>query len=385
MLRRPRHVIEVAVPIRGDAGETRTFPGFRVQHSLTRGPGKGGLRYHPDASLAETKALAMSMTWKCALVELPFGGAKGAVRCDPDRLSVGELERLTRRYTSEIAPWIGPDRDILAPDLNTGEREMAWIMDTYSAGIGFPAIGTSVTGKPPIIGGSGARGPATGIGVAACVRRAAEALGLRSPVRVAVAGYGKVGRAAGEDLARDESFRVVGASDVTGARHDPRGLDPDRLREAVAEGGLRAAQTGEPLEPPELLALDCDVLIPAAVTGMIDRRVAERVRAGLVVEAANSPTTAAADAVLGERGVTVVPDLVANAGGIIASYLEWQRADLPGPGPADSNELVADRLRRAFDTARAFAADRAVTLREAAVCIGVDRVARAHRARGLYP
>lgn len=329
----------------------------------------------------------MWMTWKTALLELPFGGAKGAVCCDPARLSDAELERITRRYTSEIAPWIGPDRDILAPDLNTGEREMAWVMDTFSARTGAPAIGTAVTGRPTVVGGSAVRGTASGVGVAECVRLGVAALGLRPPVRVAIAGYGSVGRVVGEILGRDPEFLIVAASDAGGGRRRSRGLPVDKLAVALPAGaGLAGCAAGEPIDPEAALEVDCDVLVPAAVARMIDAQVAARIRARLIVEAANGPTTVGADAILAERGVTVVPDLLANAGGILASYVEWQQ--MGWPRPARSHQLtdeVLGPLRRAFESVGSLADRRGITLREAAHCIGVERVASAHRARGLYP
>lgn len=386
MLGRPRRILEVAVPIRLDSGEIRTFPGFRVQHSFTRGPAKGGLRYHPDATLEETKALAMVMTWKTALVDIPFGGAKGAIRCDPGTLSLGERERLTRRYANEIMPVIGPERDVLAPDMNTGEREMAWIMDTYATARGH-AGGACVTGKPLIVGGARERRSATGIGVAECVRLAARELGLMPPIRVAVAGYGNVGRTAAELLAADPDYMLVGASDVLGARHDGTGLDVDELRGAVEAGeGIGAASTGHRIARDELLELPCDVLIPAAVGGVIHEGNADALRARIVVEGANCPTTAGADAMLLERGLLVVPDLLANSGGVIASHFEWVQA-LGGMSSPDTDaaERLVQRIHSAFAATAAFAQRSEIGLRDAAMCIAVRRVAEAHLARGLYP
>ncbi len=384
MLRHPRRVVEVAVPIRLDGGGMRTFEGFRVQHSLTRGPGKGGLRYHPGVTLDDVKALAMLMTWKCALVDLPFGGAKGAVRCDPAQLSTAELERLTRRYAAEIMPLIGPGRDVMAPDLNTGEREMAWIMDTYSTATGY-AVAASVTGKPVVVGGSRQRGSATGVGVAECVRLAAARLGLRAPVRVAVAGYGNVGRAAAEALAADDDVAIVGIGDVGGARVDPAGLPVDAVGAALAAGATVAELPyGEPCGRDELLVCECDVLIPAAVAGVLHAGNADAVQARVVVEGANGPTTPAADAILADRGIAVVPDLLANAGGVIVSWFEWAEG-LHAVSQGRAQEPMLDKLRAAFAEV-AHEADRAgVGLRDAALCLAVRRVAETHEARGLYP
>lgn len=386
MLGHPRRTLEVAVPVRLDSGDVATFDGFRVQHSLTRGPAKGGLRYHPDANLAETKALAMIMTWKCALVDVPYGGGKGGVRCEPASLSVHELERLTRRYANEIMPVIGPDRDILAPDINTGEREMAWIMDTYATVHGH-AGGACVTGKPVVVGGSAQRRSATGVGVAECVRLAARDLGLKAPVRLIVAGYGNVGRTVAELLDAEPEFSVVGVSDVTGGRYDAGGLDLGAVGEAVdAERGAFAAETGAPIARQQVLESPCDVLIPAAVSAVLHSANAAHVQARIVVEGANAPTTPEAEAILAERGVWIVPDLLANAGGVISSYYEWVQG-LQGMEPlgGDVAQGIARRIAAAFEAVTALAAEREISTREAAMCIGVGRVADAHLARGLYP
>jgi glutamate dehydrogenase (NAD(P)+) len=386
MLRHPRRSVEVAVPIRGDDGSIMTFEGYRVAHSTTRGPGKGGLRYHPDATLDEVKALAMLMTWKCAVVNIPYGGAKGAIRCDPSRLSLNELERLTRRYANEITPVIGPTRDILAPDINTGAREMAWIMDTYSATSGAP-VGAVVTGKPVIVGGSEERRSATGFGVVECLRIAVRRYGLQAPVRVAIVGYGNVGRTAAELLARDEDFVVVGVGDVTGARHDAAGLDLAAVGAAVDAGdGVAGASAGELLGVDELLEVACDVLIPAAVSGVITAENADRIVARLIVEGANGPTTQGAEEILAGRGVVVVPDILANAGGVVASYFEWVQGL---QALAWSHREVVDRLTStmhdAFEAVAEFAAAHDVTLRDASLCLAVERVCEAHMTRGLYP
>ncbi len=386
MIAVPRRAVEVAVPIRSDGGGVATFTGWRVQHSSTRGPGKGGLRYHPGASLDETKALAMLMSWKCALVDVPFGGAKGAIRCDPAQLSLAERERLTRRYASELLPVIGPNRDILAPDINTGEREMGWIMDTYSAVHGHP-VGTCVTGKPVIVGGSSARRSATGLGVATVLRTAARRQRLGDPLRVAIAGYGNVGRTVAELLAADDDVRIVAVSDVAGARHDPRGLDVATLGRALDGGATVAdAPTGEPCARDALLEIDCDVLVPAAVGGQLHAGNADHVRARVIVEGANGPTTREADAILHDRGVVVVPDILANAGGVVASYFEWVQGvqAMPWLG-RDVSERLVERLEAAFDDVVAHAERRGCTLRDAALGIGVRRVVDAHVARGLYP
>lgn len=386
MLAHPRRSLEVAVPIRLDTGDVRTFEGFRVQHSLTRGPGKGGLRYHPDVTLSEVKALAMLMTWKCALVDIPFGGAKGGIRCSPEMLSRAEVERLTRRFATEIAPLIGSGRDVMAPDMNTGEREMAWVMDTLSTLIGYP-VQASVTGKPVVVGGSHQRRTATGMGVAECVRQAAARWPLRTPARVVVAGFGNVGRATAEELDRDERFSIVGISDVSGGRYDPSGLSLRDVEEQLRTGAVvRELTVGEPCGVDELLEQDCDVLVPAAVAGVLHRGNADAVRAAVVVEGANAPTTHEADEILHERGVVVVPDILANAGGVIVSYFEWaQGLQAMSWTPSWIWERMLAGLREAFEEVADEASERGLGLRDAANCLAVRRVADAHRARGLYP
>jgi glutamate dehydrogenase (NAD(P)+) len=387
MLGHPRRSVELAVPFRRDDGSLCTVDGFRVQHSLTRGPGKGGLRYHPEVSLNETKALAMGMTWKCALVDIPYGGAKGGIRVDPRALSDMELERMTRRYASEIMPLIGPGRDVLAPDIGTSGREMAWILDTYNTALGMMS-GAAVTGKPVVIGGSAGRRRATGFGVAECVKLAAERAGLTAPVRVAISGYGDVGRVAAETL--DESgdeFLIVAIGDVSGGPCDPGGLDVHTAGRYLDEGGtLAELGAGDRLTPEELLEVDCDVLIPAAVGGVINEGNADRIAASLVVEGANGPTTHEADARLVERGVTVVPDILANAGGVIASHLESvQGAQGLTWEPQETYRGVTRRLEAAFGATCDFADGGSMPLREAALCLAIDRVATTHRTLGLYP
>jgi glutamate dehydrogenase (NAD(P)+) len=386
MLAQPRRAVEVAVPVRLDSGEIRVFEGLRVQHSLTRGPAKGGVRYHPHVSLSETKALAMNMTWKCALVDIPYGGGKGGVRCIPEELSAGELERVTRRYASEVMPLIGPGRDILAPDIGTGEREMAWILDTYNAASGGVA-GSPVTGRPVIVGGSEGRRRATGYGVAECVQLGVGLLGMGAPVRVVVSGFGNVGRVVAELLASHAGYRVVGLSDMSGGRHDPAGLDVAAITSHCDAGGTLAdAPTGEPVDRDEVLTLPCDVLVPAAVAGVIHEENAARVAAALIVEGANHPTTVEAEAILAERDVTVIPDVLANAGGVVASHLESvQEAHGSAWRAAETYEGVEQRLRSAFAAVCECAGERGLSMRQAALCLSVERVAAAHQALGLYP
>jgi glutamate dehydrogenase (NAD(P)+) len=386
MLRTPRRALEVGLPIKLDDGSRRTFIGYRVQHSTTRGPGKGGVRFDPEVSLDEAKALAMLMTWKCALVDVPYGGAKGGIRCDPNGLTPSELERLTRRYASEIAPLIGPNRDVLAPDLGTGEREMAWMLDTFTA-LSGSAAGAFVTGKPLIVGGSAYRASATGLGVAHLVTVAAREANLAAPVRVAVAGFGEVGRTVVRRLSDAADFRVVGVSDIRGARHSEGGLDVGALEEAAAgDGSVSQAGTGDPISRDELLVSNCDVLVPAATSGAINEMNAGSLRAHVVVEGANAPVTPDGDAILAERGIEVVPDILANAGGVIASHLELlQGSPVLSGASGDIAAALTTHLEQTLQAVRGFAEQHRTSLRDAAMALGVRRVADAHLARGLYP
>jgi glutamate dehydrogenase (NAD(P)+) len=386
MLATPRRSLEVAVPIRLDDGTLRTFLGYRVQHSLTRGPGKGGLRF--DAAVTEPliKALAMLMTWKCALVDIPFGGAKGGIRCDPKLLSTDELERLTRRYASEVMPIIGPEKDIMAPDLNTSEREMGWIMDTYSSAAGYRA-GASVTGKPLAAGGSEGRRGATGLGVAHCTQLAAGSLSLDRQVKVCVIGYGDVGRSAAHALVGTGRFVVCGVSDLSGARYHKEGIDLDLLDATLSEGGnIADFPIGDACARNDLLSSPCDVLIPAATTCMLTEGNADGVKARVIVEGANAPCTRDAEAVLLERGKVIVPDILANAGGVVASYYEWVQDLQAVSWAADQiRREIINTLTAAYTHVSESAAAKQLSLRQSALCIGVSRVVEAHIARGLYP
>ncbi|MEZ5078837.1 MAG: Glu/Leu/Phe/Val dehydrogenase [Solirubrobacterales bacterium] len=373
MLATPRRSLEVAIPLRMESGDLRTLIGWRVQHNLTRGPGKGGVRYQPNLNRDDVTALAMLMTWKCALVGIPYGGAKGGVRCDPTGFSVAELERVTRRYISEIRPLIGPGQDILAPDLGTGEREMAWMMDTFAAGRAATTPGI-VTGKPTVVGGTAGRASSTGRGVAAVALRVARSLDLRPPIRVAIAGFGNVGKATAHFLA-DEDVRLVAISDADWGRHSPTGL-------AIGEGDPGSPPPGEKIEREAVLEEECDVLIPAAVAGVIAVENADRVRARVVVEGANGPVTPAGERILVERGIEVVPDILANAGGVVGSHYELLE---PHISAAVMHDRIAEALASAYDDTQDFARREGVSLRDAAICIGVSRVARAHLTRGLYP
>jgi len=387
LLAAPRRALTVSVPLRRDDGHVEVLTGYRVQHNLTRGPAKGGVRYHPSTDLDEVKALAMWMTWKCALIGVPFGGAKGGVTVDPRLLSRGELERLTRRYASEILPIIGPERDIPAPDVGTDEQTMAWMMDTVSVQTGYTVTGV-VTGKPVAVGGSAGRGGATSRGVMYCTFSALREAGVDPQgVTVAVQGFGKVGALAAQYL-HDAGCTVVAVSDVKGGVYNPRGLNPVGLLRAMRAGadtvvGYPGTDT---VSNAELLELDVDVLIPAALEGVVTGENADRIRARFIVEGANGPVTPAADAILEGRGITCVPDILANSGGVAVSYFEWVQ-DLQAYFWSEDD--VNDRLRalmdRTYGEVSQLAAERSVPLRTAAQMIGVGRVAEAHRTRGLYP
>ena len=386
-LRHPERVLQVSIPVRMDDGSLEVFTGWRVHHNTVRGPGKGGIRFHPDVDAEEVTALAAQMTLKTAVCGIPFGGAKGGVRCDPRQMSAGELERLTRRYTTGIAPLLGPDRDVPAPDINTDGRVMAWLLDTLQmtgGGIHLPA---AVTGKPLSVGGTRAHAGGTSAGVVVCARAVFEALGMELPGRRAVIqGFGKVGGPLAF-LLNSAGMRIVGVSDVTGAVINEGGLDVAELSDHVkATGGVAGFPLGDPIDPDDLLALPCELLVPAALGGVIDAAVAERIQAKVIVEAANGPTLSAADAVLDRRGIAVVPDVLANAGGVTASYFEWAQARQGYPWDI---ALTADRhhqvMAEAFDEVWAASQRWDVSLRRAAYALAIDRVAAALEARGIFP
>jgi glutamate dehydrogenase (NAD(P)+) len=386
VLRHPKRTLEVSVPVRLEDGSIKVFAGYRVHHNTSRGPSKGGIRYHPDVNLDEVKALAMWMTWKCAVVGIPYGGAKGGVVVDPKDLTMRELEHLTRRYASEILPLIGPERDIPAPDVGTDEQIMAWIMDTYSMNQGYSVPGV-VTGKPLSVGGSAGRGFATSRGVMYVTIATLKHLAMPvDQARVVVQGYGKVGHPAVELLA-DQGCLIVGVSDHLGAVYNPRGLSPVGLAAHKAEAGTVAGfDGGQPVSGDELLELECDVLIPAALEGVITEKNADGLRTRIVVEGANGPTTPEADEILKDRGIQVVPDILANAGGVTVSYFEWVQ-DIQAY--FWSEDEVNARLRRIMEESYVdvleLAEDRKVTMRQAATILGVSRVAEAHTTRGLFP
>lgn len=382
----PRREMTVAIPLRRDHGAVEVFTGYRVQHNLSRGPGKGGIRFSPHVDLPEVRALAMWMTWKCALLDIPYGGAKGGVRVDPSELSVAELERLVRRYTSELGAFLGPDVDIPAPDVGTNEQTMAWMMDTYSVNRGRTTLGV-VTGKPLGLGGSRGRASATSRGVALIALRALEDLGIGvQHGTVAVQGFGKVGRDAARFL-NDAGLRVVAVSDQYGAVHNDRGLDIAGLISHVdATGSVDLYPGGAPIPREVLLELPVDLLVPAAVENVITEENARSVRARLIVEGANGPTTPAADEILARQGTIVVPDILANAGGVLVSYFEWVQGNQSyWWTETDINERLSVRMLDAWNQIRASSELTGRTLRETAMLIAVERVATAHRSRGLYP
>lgn len=386
LLRVPERVLEVAVPVRMDDGHVEVFTGWRIHHDTSRGPAKGGIRFHPALEARQISALAADMTLKTAVVDIPFGGGKGGVRCDPSKLSSAELERLTRRYTYEIATFLGPERDIPAPDVNTDERVMAWLLDTLDMleGRSIPAV---VTGKPLSVGGMALHSGATASGVVRCVRSvfAARQMDLAG-ARAVVQGFGKVGAPLAFLLA-SAGMRVIAVGDVAGAVHNPGGLDPGELADHVTKtGSVVGFEGGQPVEGAEIWSLEAELIVPAALEGAIDATAASGLKAAVVVEAANGPTTPEADLILENRQVTVVPDILANAGGVTASYFEWAQAR---QGYAWDEEVVASRLARTMDDAFTQVWDRSqkmsVSMRRAAGVVAIDRLAAAISARGLFP
>jgi glutamate dehydrogenase (NAD(P)+) len=383
----PERSLIVAIPVKLDDGRRTVFHGYRVQHSRVLGPTKGGIRYDPHVSLGECAALSMWMTWKCALLRLPYGGAKGGIRCDPRALSLGELQAVTRRFTAELLPVIGPQADIPAPDMATDEHTMAWMMDTYSMQVGH-AVPEIVTGKPISIGGSVFRAEATGAGVVMVVERACRRLGWDlAGQRCVVQGFGKVGGVAAVELA-DRGAVVTAVSDVSGGIRDEGGLDVRALYAHTHEAGhgSLAELEGEHVTNEELLELPCDILVLAALEDQVTAENASRVKARMIAEGANGPTSLEADAIFADRGVPVLPDVLANAGGVTVSYFEWVQ-DL-GRFFWDRDEIrrrLADKIGDAFDRVWELAQKRGLTLRQAALVTGIREVAAALDARGLYP
>ena len=385
-LRQPKRVLEVSVPCRMDNGGFRMFTGYRVQHNMSRGPGKGGIRFHPDVTLDEVKALAMWMTWKCALVNIPFGGAKGGVICDPKNMSMQELENLTRRFTSEISIIIGPEKDIPAPDVYTTPQIMAWIMDTFSMQHGFSIAGV-VTGKPVSIGGSLGRDKATARGCLYVVDEAMDTLGKqRQGARVAIQGFGNAGMYAAQ-LMSQVGYHIVAVSDSQGGVANDDGLDVRGLIAHKAEtGSVVGFKGGDRITNHDVLEYDCDVLVPAALEKVITAANAPNIKAKIVAEAANGPTLPEADDILFERGIMVLPDILANAGGVTVSYFEWVQ-DLQANfwEEEEINQRLKRIMTRSFREAFDQAKRHGVSMRKGAYCVAVERVAEATKLRGLYP
>lgn len=382
VLRSSYREVAVQVPLRQADGRIHCYQGFRVQHNGARGPYKGGVRYHPEVDLDEVRALASLMTWKTALVDVPFGGAKGGINCDPSELTSEEMQKITRSFIDKIAKVIGPQRDIPAPDVNTNAQVMAWMMDEYGKLYGHtPAI---VTGKPISLGGSQGREAATGRGVVLCFREAAPLLDLRADeATVVIQGFGNVGGWAGR-IMQQLGAKVVGASDAYGAIHSEAGIDAEDLSAHVRAGGRLPEFPGvDVITPAELLGLECDVLIPAALGGMIHAGNAPTVKARMVIEGANSPTTPQADEVLAQKGVLVVPDVLANAGGVIVSYFEWvQNLQHLAWDEREVNDRLGTRMRKAFRTVHQRAQQEGESLRVASYAMAIERVAQAARDRG---
>jgi glutamate dehydrogenase (NAD(P)+) len=385
-LRSPERAVMVAVPIRRDAGHVEVFPAYRVQHSSVLGPTKGGIRFDPHVTLGECAALAVWMTWKCALLRLPYGGAKGGVRCNPRELSTNELQRLTRRYTAELMGVIGPQEDIPAPDMATNEQTMAWMMDTYSMQVGY-AVPEIVTGKPVALGGSLFRHEATGAGVVMVIERACERLGWElAKQRYVVQGFGNVGGIAAQELA-SKGGTVIAVSDISGGIYSPGGLDLTAARGWVDDhGSLESYPDADHVSNNELLELPCDVLVLAALEDQLTAENAPRIDTKLVVEGANGPTSIEADAIFAERGILILPDVLTNAGGVTVSYFEWVQ-DL-GRLFWTRDEIrarLADKLADAFDRVWTLADEQNISLRQAALVAGINEVAAALKARGIYP
>jgi len=386
VLRRPKRQLIVSIPTKMDDGSIKVFEGYRVQHSLARGPAKGGIRYHPSVTLDEVKALASWMTWKCATVNIPYGGGKGGVVCDPKKMSQHELEGMTRRYASEISVIIGPERDILAPDVYTNAQTMAWIMDTYSMTVGSTQLGV-VTGKPLQIGGSQGRHEATARGCQFVIREACreKKIPLKG-MRVAVQGFGNAGSIAARLLSEDNAS-IIAVSDSSGGIHNPKGLDIKAVQaHKDATGSLRGYREAEPISNEKLLELECEILVPAALENQITIENAPRVRARIVAEAANGPTTPGADEILSKNGVFLIPDILANAGGVTVSYFEWvQSLQAFFWEEAQVNHHLEKVMTRAFSEVLTIARKFNVHMRTAAYILAVGRVAEATRIRGIYP
>jgi glutamate dehydrogenase (NAD(P)+) len=386
VLRTPRRVLEVACPVHMDDGRVEVFQGFRVQHSLVRGPAKGGIRFHPGVTLDEVKALASWMTWKCATVNIPYGGGKGGVICNPKEMSQGEIERLTRRFTAEIAIIIGPEKDIPAPDVYTNPQVMAWLMDTYSMMVGYTALGV-VTGKPLGVGGSEGRGEATGRGVFFVTQEAMKARGMKPEgAKLAVQGFGNAGTVAAR-LLTEWGMKLVAASDSKGGVRSDKGMDFKALTAHKEKTGSVVGFPGsDAISSDDVLTVPCDVLVPAALENSITLKNVARVDAKIVAEAANGPTTPGADRVLFEKGTTVIPDILANAGGVTVSYFEWVQGLQSFFWDEDTvNKHLERIMRKSFADVHAAAQSKKADLRAGAYLVAVGRVAEAMKLRGIWP
>ena len=385
VLRYPNREIIVHIPIQMDNGEIEVFTGFRVQHSIARGPAKGGIRFAPDVTLDEVRALASWMTWKCAVVNIPFGGGKGGVICDPKKLSMSELEKITRRYTAELIEFIGPEKDVPAPDMNTNEQTMAWIMDTYSMHM-RQTVTAVVTGKPLNIGGSRGRREATGRGLLIVCNEAMKKLNMRPEMtRVIIQGFGNVGSNAAKLMA-DSGYKIIGIAEWDGGLYNARGIDIDELLTYRQRNGTVTGFPGaDKVNSPDLLTTDCDVLVPAAIENVITSRNAAQIKAKVIIEGANGPTTAVADEILQEKNVFVIPDILANAGGVTASYFEWVQ-DRQGYFWKESvvNEQLESILTESFEDVVRYAETHNVNNRIAAYMLAIDRVAFTIKQRGIY-
>ncbi len=385
VLQYPNRELIVHIPVSMDNGKLEVFTGFRVQHSIARGPGKGGIRYAPDVTLDEVRALASWMTWKCAIVNIPFGGAKGGVICDPKKMSMGELERMTRRYTAELIEFIGPEKDVPAPDVNTNEQTMAWIMDTYSMHM-RQTVTAVVTGKPINIGGSRGRREATGRGIKIVCDQALKQLGLQPEnTRVIVQGFGNVGSNAARLMA-DSGYKIIGVIEVDGAIYNKHGIDVVALEQHRASAhSITGFREAESADPAELMLTECEILVPAATENQITSRNADRVKCRILAEGANGPTTASADEILAEKKVFVIPDILCNAGGVTTSYFEWVQ-DRQGYFWKESvvNEQLEDIMVNAFQDVVHYAQMHNVNNRIAAYMLAIDRVAYTIKQRGIY-
>ena len=385
ILTHPTRQIIFSIPFQRDNGEFEVYTGYRVQYSFARGPAKGGIRFHPGVTLDEVTALAFWMTWKCAVVDLPFGGGKGGVTCDPSKLSQGELERITRRYAAELVEVVGPDKDVPAPDVNTNPQTMAWFMDTYSMHMRQSVPGV-VTGKPLVIGGSKGRVEATGRGVTICGMDELENMGIKpKDATVVIQGFGNVGMWAARLFAM-RGCKVVGISDVTGAYYNADGIDVEKACElAEKDRNLGAFRGGDKISNSELLVSECDVLVPAALEKVLTAENAPQIKAKLIVEGANGPTTPEADRIFNERGITVIPDIMANAGGVTVSYFEWVQDRMGYFWKLNEvNERLEDTLITNFHELRGIAKRHNIPYRTAAYMMGIDRVVQALKLRGVY-